>query len=295
MSGGLLLSSALIGGVVNGALYGLLGLAIVMIFRTTAVANFAQGDFGMFAAFMLLMGLVPMGLPLWMAWAATVLGSAVGAAVIYVVLLRPRPDAGHLNGTIRTLGVSMLIYAVALYAWGAGEPYRVPSLFASTTYTVGGFALSLDQLGTVVVAIALSVALLLFFRYTRVGLAMRAVAISPEIAQLQGIPVRRIVFIVWAVAGAIGAVVGLLIAPISFLDTGLMRPYLLKAFTAAILGGLNSFPGVLIGGVILGVAEALAALVISIHFREVFVFVVLLGVLLVSPAGLFGKVVRTRV
>jgi branched-chain amino acid transport system permease protein len=289
------LSSALVSGIVNGALYALLGLAVVLIFRTTAVANFAQGDIGMLGAFLLIMVVLPLGLPLWLAWVVTVVLSGLCGAGIYLVLLRPRPAAGHLNLTIRTLGLSTLMYAGALYAWGEGEPYRVPSLFGTGTVVLGGFAVSYDQLGTIAVALVLAAILLAFFRYTSMGLAMRAIAINPDIARLQGVNANRIVMVVWIVAAGIGAAVGLLIAPISFLETALMRPYLLKAFTAAIMGGLYSFPGVLVGGVILGITEALAASWVSIQLREAFVFVVLLLVLLLRPAGLFGKVQRARV
>jgi len=289
------LASALISGVVNGALYSLLGLAIVLIFRTTAVANFAQGDIGMLGAFVLIMFIVPLGLPLWGAWIVTVCLSGIFGGLIYLCLLKPRPIAGHLNLTIRTLGLSTLAYAVALYVWGEGEPYRVPSLFPRLTTELMGFSISYDQIGTVAVALVLSIILLAFFRFTQIGLAMRAVAINPDIARLQGVNVNRIVLVVWIVAAGIGAAVGLLIAPISFLETALMRPYLLKAFTAAIMGGLYSFPGVLLGGVILGITESLAAMWLSVQLREAFVFLVLLLVLLLRPAGIFGHIIRTRV
>jgi branched-chain amino acid transport system permease protein len=290
-----LLASALVNGVLNGGLYALLGLAIVLVFRTTAVANFAQGELGMFAGFILLMGFLPLNLPLWLAWLLTIGVSAGMGAAIYLVLLRPRPNAGHLNMTVRTLGFYTLIYAVAVYLWGALEPYRIPTLFGTATVRVLGFAVSYDQVGTVAVTVVMAAAFLLFFRYTQLGLAMRAVAINPDIASLLGINVRRIALAVWIIAGGIGAVVGLLIAPISFLETGLMRPYILKAFTAAIMGGLYSFPGVLLGGIILGIAESFAAVAISIHMREPFVFVVLLLVLLLRPAGILGTVHRGRV
>ncbi len=290
-----LLASTIISGILNGGLYGLLGLAIVLVFRTTAVANFAQGELGMFAGFILLMGVLPLNLPLWLSWLITVAVSGVIGGAIYLVLLRPRPNAGHLNMTVRTLGFYTLIYAISVYAWGALEPYRVPTVFGPETVPVLGFSISYDQLGTVGVTIIMAAAFLLFFRYTQLGLAMRAVAINPEVASLQGINVRRIALSVWLIAGAIGAIVGLLVAPISFLETSLMRPYILKAFTAAIMGGLYSFAGVLIGGVILGVAESFAAVAISIHMREPFVFMVLLLVLLLRPAGILGKVQRGRV
>jgi len=290
-----LLTSTIVSGVLNGGLYALLGLAIVLVFRTTGVANFAQGDMGMFSAFLLLMVFLPLGLPLWAGWLATIVTAAVLGGLIYVVLIRPRPRAGHLNMTVRTLGLYTLLYSVALYLWGTNAPYQIPSFFGKETVNLVGFSVSYDQLGTVVVTVAMATAFLLFFRFTELGLAMRAVAIDPDIASLLGINVRRVVLATWLLAGAIAALVALLIAPMSFLDMELMRPYLLKAFTAAIIGGLYSFPGVIVGGVILGVAEALAAVGFSIHLREPFVFIVLLLVLLLRPAGLFGSVRKARV
>jgi branched-chain amino acid transport system permease protein len=290
-----LLLPAAVSGVINGGLYALLGIAIVLIYRTTAVANFAQGEFGTLAGFALLMLFLPLKLPLWLAWiCTTVLLAAVGAGA-YFLFIRPRPAAGHLNMTVRTLGLYLLIYAVAVYFWGPQEPYRVPTLFGNDTVAIGGFAVSYDQLGTLSVTIVMAAVFLVFFRYTKAGLAMRAVAIDRDVASLLGINVRRMALTVWVIAGAISAIVGLLIAPMSFLETSLMRPYILKAFTAAILGGLYSFPGVILGGVILGVAEAIAAVAISIHMREPFVFMVLLLVLLLRPGGILGTVQRGRV
>lgn len=290
-----LIASALVSGLVNGALYALLGLAVILIFRTTAVANFAQGDIGMLAAFGFLMFFLPAGLPFWAAWLVTLCFGGLCGALTYLLLLRVRPAAGHLNMTVRTLGLYTLIYAVAVYVWGEGEPYRVPSLFGASAVDLAGFNVSQDQLGTMAVAVVLAAAFLLFFRFTRVGLAMRAVAINADVAMLQGVDVKRVVLLAWIVACAMSAAVALLVAPTSFLGTDLMRPYLLKAFTAAILGGMYSFPGVLIGGVVLGLAESMAAMALSIHFRETFVFVVLLLVLLLRPAGILGTVQRARV
>lgn len=290
-----LLLPATISGVINGGLYALLGVAIVLVYRTTAVANFAQGELGTLAGFALLMLFLPLQLPLWLAWICTVLLLAAAGAAAYFFFIRPRPAAGRLNMTVRTLGLYLLIYAVAVYFWGPQEPYRMPTLFGNDTVTVGGLAISYDQLGTLALTVLMAAAFLVFFRYTRIGLAMRAVAINGDVASLLGINVRQMALSVWVIAGAISAIVGLLVAPMSFLETSLMRPYILKAFTAAILGGLYSFPGVILGGVVLGVAEAIAAVAISIHMREPFVFLVLLLVLLLRPGGILGRVQRGRV
>lgn len=278
-----------VAGIVNGAYYALLGLAIALIYRTTAVANFAQGELGTLGAFIMVLYVTKLPLGPVPQLIVSVLISAGVSALAYVALMRPRRDADPLNLTVRTLGLFTLIHAVTLYLWGANEPYTVQGLFAAGNVDIGGFRLAYDQIGTLVIAAMLGLALFALFRFTRVGLAMRSVAMNADVASMLGIDVDRIALVVWFISGAIGALVAMLIAPVSFLGTGLMQPYLLKAFTAAVLGGLNSFPGVVLGGLLLGVIESFAATWVSIHLREPFTFAVLLLVLLFKPAGLFGR------
>jgi branched-chain amino acid transport system permease protein len=290
-----LISAAIVDGILSGGLYALLGLAIVLIFRTTMVANFAQGEMGMLSAFLLIMYASALPLPFWGQWLATVLISGAVGALIYWLVLRPNPQAEHLNMTIRTLALYALIFAVVSYFWGANEPYSVPSLFPARTVQIGGIFVSLEQIGAFAVMGVLGLVFLVFFRFTKMGLAMRAVAINPDIAGLLGINVGRVNLMVWVIAGILGGVVGMLVAPQSFLDSTLMRPYILKAFTAAVLGGLYSFPGVILGGLLLGLAESFASIWISTHLREPFAFLVLLLVLLLRPEGILGQRHRVRV
>jgi branched-chain amino acid transport system permease protein len=278
-----------VAGIVNGAYYALLGLAIALIYRTTAVANFAQGELGTLGTFIMVLYVSKLPLGPAAQLLVSVLISAGVSGVAYVALLRPRRDADPLNLTVRTLGLFTLIHAVTLYLWGANEPYTVQGLFPAGNVDIGGFRLAYDQIGTLVIAAMLGVALFALFRFTRVGLAMRSVAMNADVASMLGIDVDRIALVVWIISGAIGALVAMLIAPVSFLGTGLMQPYILKAFTAAVLGGLNSFPGVVLGGLLLGVIESFAATWVSIHLREPFTFAILLLVLLFKPAGLFGR------
>ena len=278
-----------VAGIVNGAYYALLGLAIALIYRTTAVANFAQGELGTLGTFIMVLYVTKLPLGPVPQLIVSVLISAGVSSLAYVALLRPRRDADPLNLTVRTLGLFTLIHAVTLYLWGANEPYTVQGLFAAGNIDIGGFRLAYDQIGTLVIAALLGLALFALFRFTRVGLAMRSVAMNADVASMLGIDVDRIALVVWFISGAIGALVAMLIAPVSFLGTGLMQPYLLKAFTAAVLGGLNSFPGVVLGGLLLGVIESFGATWVSIHLREPFTFAILLLVLLFKPAGLFGR------
>lgn len=278
-----------VAGVVSGAYYALLGLAIALIYRTTAVANFAQGELGTLGTFVLVLYVtrLPLG-PVWQL-VLSVLISAGISAMAYLILLRAQRGADALNLTVRTLGLYTLVHAVTLYFWGANEPYTAKGLFSADSMDIGGFRLAYDQLGTLVIAGVLGLALFVLFRFTPVGLAMRSVAMNAEVASLLGIDVNRIALVVWLIAGAIGALVAMLIAPVSFLGTGLMQPYILKAFTAAVLGGLSSFPGVVLGGLLLGVIESFGSTWVSIHLREPFTFAILLLVLLFKPEGLFGR------
>lgn len=285
----------LLSGLLNGCVYALLALGIVLIFRTSSVANFAQGELAMLSVFVLVIYILPMDLPLWSGWVLTLLISGGIGALVYLILIRPNPDAGHLNLTVRTLGLFTLVNSIAIYFWGINEPYRVPSIFGTGTIRISDFAVSYDQIGAVVVVPVVAMIFLIIFRYTQLGLNMRACAIDPEVASLLGVNVRLIMVSVWVIAAIIGAVAGLLVAPVSFLQTDLMRAFIFKAFTAAVLGGLHSFTGAIFGGLILGVTEAFAASLISIHMREPFVFLVLISVLLLRPAGIFGSKIKVRV
>ncbi|MBE0592580.1 MAG: branched-chain amino acid ABC transporter permease, partial [Gemmatimonadales bacterium] len=259
----------------------------VLIFSTTGVANFAQGELATFSGFAMLMLVLPFGLGVPSGWMLTLSAMGLGGALVYFLLIRPRSGPDHLNLTVRTLGLSMLLHSVNVFFWGTNEPYRFPSLFGAGSLHFGPVSMSRDQLGTLATAFIVGSAFFAFFRFTTAGLAMRAVAIDRDIAALQGVDVQRTTVLIWVLATILSAVVGLLAAPISFLEVGLMQPYILKAFTAAIIGGMFSFPGVIAGGLILGVAEAFAAATTSVHLREPFAFVILLLVLLLRPAGLF--------
>lgn len=282
-------------GIVAGAYYALLGLAIALIYRTTGVANFAQGELGTLSVFVLLFYVGKLPASPVAQFAVSVIIASATSALVYWALLRPARGGDPLNLTVRTLGVYMLIHALTLYLWGANEPYTLQGLLGSGGLDIGGFHLAGDQIGTLAIAGTLGLILYGLFGYTRLGLAMRSVALNAEVAAMLGVDVHRVALLVWLIAGAIGALVAGLIAPVSFLGTGLMQPYLLKAFTAAVLGGLSSFPGVVLGGLVLGVIESFGATAISIHLREPFTFVILLAVLLFKPGGLFGRVHVGRV
>lgn len=284
-----------VAGIVSGAYYALLGLAIALIYRTTAVANFAQGELGTLSTFLLVLYVSRLPMPPLLQLLVSIAIASGISCVAYLVLLRAQRGGDALNLTVRTLALYTLVHAVTLYLWGANEPYTATGLFSSESLDIAGFRLAHDQLGTLLIAACLGLGLFVLFRFTRVGLAMRSVAMNAEVANLLGVDVSRVALVVWLIAGAIGAMVAMLIAPVSFLGTDLMQPYILKAFTAAVLGGLTSFPGVVAGGLLLGLIESFGSTWVSIHLREPFTFVILLLVLLFRPAGLFGRQHQGRV
>jgi branched-chain amino acid transport system permease protein len=290
-----MLYSASMAGVVTGAYYSLIGIAIALIFRTTGVANFAQGHLGTLGVFILFMYISKLQIGTVAGFCLAVAASAAVSGATYLIFLRPKLGTDSMSMTIKTLGIFTLVHAIMLYLWGENEPYVMKGIFSNESFAIGGFFISNEQAGTLVIAAILAALFLIVMKFTRLGLAMRSVALNSEVASLVGVNINLIGVVVWMISGGIGALVAMLIAPVSFLGTNLMEPYILKAFTAAILGGLTSFPGVIAGGLILGVLESYAATWISISLREPFTFAVLLAVLMLRPGGLFGRVYQERV
>lgn len=284
-----ILLATVIGGLINGGMYALLGIAIVLIFSTTSIANFAQGELATAGGFLALALILPLGLGMPASWALTLTLMGLAGVLIYAVLIRPGGERDHLNLTVRTLGLASILHATWVFKWAVNEPYKIPSLFGAGNIPLGPISVSRDQAGTLVVACLVGALFFLFFRFTMTGLTMRAMAVDRNNAALHGVNLRKTNAIVWFIATVISAVVGLLAAPISFLEAGLMQPYILKAFTAAIIGGMFSYPGVIAGALILGVSESFAAATVSLHVREPFAFAVLLLVLLLRPQGLFTR------
>lgn len=283
-------------GLSAGSLYGLVALGIVLIYRSTRVLNFAHGDlatFGTFVAF----ALTTRGFSFPLALSASL---AVGAAVavlfyFWVMVPAQRKGAGPLGQVILTLGLALILQGLIVYRWGA-EPERFPfPLSDSRTWRVGPVFVSELSLGTFGAGLVGSVLLYLLVQKTRIGLALRAVSENLSAAQTLGIPTRRVLALAWGVAAALGVVAGIFLAPALLLDPFFMLDPFLKGFAAAVLGGLGSLPGAVVGGLILGVAESLAAAYLTIQFKNTLAFLIILLVLLVRPEGLLGREFKERV
>lgn len=284
-----LLAAGIVSGIAIGALYGLLGFAVVLLYRSTGVPNFAQGTLGTFGAFIIYQSMRGLGVSLWGAIAISVGVMAVVGAALYLLILLPKGNAAHVNLLLRTLGMSLLLLAVINVNWATGQPFTFPSIVPKAgAFELGGTTVSWLTLGTLAIAAALAGGFAWFFRSTKTGLMFLGVAANPEVAALLGVRTRRLNVIAWALATVVSLVVGLLVAPRTLLSSNMMEFYLLFGFTAAIIGGLSSLPGAFAGGALVGVISNLVAIYTNQDLAVLSVFIVLLLVLLMRPEGLFG-------
>ncbi|MFN2627179.1 MAG: branched-chain amino acid ABC transporter permease [Gaiellaceae bacterium] len=279
-------------GVASGGVYASLALALVLIYRATEVINFAQGEMGMFTTF-IAWELMHKGLPYWPAFFLTLAIAFVGGFLLQRTVIRPVENAPVLAIVIVTIGLLILLNGLAGWIWGT-EIKSFPSAFPTRPINVGGVAFSLQDLGTIGVSLAAVVLLWLFFQFTKVGLAMRAAAVRPAAARLVGVRVSWMLGLGWGLAAVLGAISGLMIAPVVFLEPNMMETVLIYAFAAAVLGGIESPVGAVVGGLALGVLLNLVgtfAPVIKTHseLRLPVALAVLLVVLLLKPSGIFGK------
>ncbi len=287
-----------VSGLAAGSLYAMASLGIVIIFKTTRVPNFAHGEMGMFGtfiAFSLVTGFFAgVKLPVWLAVLVAMAFAAALGIVVEWMVIRPMKGAPELNALIATLGVNIALNNGAGLIWGH-QSKRFPTIFEGDPLNLGGLILARDHLGLMVIGLILALGSGLYFRYTRSGAAMRAVAQNAEVASLFGVRVSRVRLLVWSGGAVTAALAGVLVAPVTFMDTQLMESFIVKALTGAILGGMQSLPGAFLGGLLVGVIENLSAVYLSVHFRDALTLLIILLVLVVRPQGLLGKSIPRKV
>jgi branched-chain amino acid transport system permease protein len=285
--------SQLLAGLATGGIYASLALALVVIYRSTHHVNFAQGEMAMFSTFIAAL-LIEAGWPYWAAFFATLVIAFVIGALVEALLIRRLRAAPVLS--IVVVFVALLVILHSLAGWLFGYAIRsFPSPFAQTAW-FGSSLLSPHQVGAIAVTLLMLTLVFVFFRYSPLGLSMRATAENPVSSRLVGVRVNRMLALGWGLAGAIGAVAGMMVAPVVFLDVHMMSGVLLYAFAAAVLGGINSAPGAVIGGFVVGVLEnLLGTYVVGAELKLSVALVLIIGVLVVRPDGLFGKAVVVRV
>jgi branched-chain amino acid transport system permease protein len=280
-----------LGGLVVGSIYGLVGIGYTGVYNVTRIVNFAQGDFAMLAALSAI-ALFELGWPLPVAIAAGLAGLGVLGAVVERWAIRPA-RADEVRGIIVTLGVGVFLQGLAIKLWGT-DARPMPAFSGERPLWVLGATLPPQALWVLGTAAALVLALHLFFQATYLGKAFRACAVNPYAARLSGIEVRTMHVLAFVLSGVLGAVAGIIVAPIVLVqyDTGI--PLGIKGFVACIVGGLGKPPGAAVGGLVLGVLEALAAGLGGSGYKNAIAFVLLLAFLFVRPAGLFGELERVE-
>ncbi len=288
---------ATISGLAQGCVYALVALGFVLIYKATEVPNFAQGEIMMVGAYIYFTLVTGLGLSPFWAFAATLVLAALLGALIERTLIHPLADEPPFILIMVTIGLAIALRGVTGMIW-SHETYSFPSPIPDWTFEVAGVVIASVDLWAFTLTIVVTLLLFAFFHWTRIGVAMRAVAQNRYAAQLMGISVQRIFTLTWAMAAAVGALGGILLADISYLHTN-MGFIGLAAIPAAVLGGLESIPGALLGGLIIGLVENLSGAYLDAALgggvKEVMAFVVLIVVLLVRPTGLFGLPDKKRV
>jgi branched-chain amino acid transport system permease protein len=282
-------------GISIGAVYAAVALALVLIWRATRIVNFAQGAMLMITTY-IASAVIDSSGSYWLGFAAALISGLVLGAVVERVLIRPVENAPPLNAVILTLGLYTLLIAVAGMIWG-NTPRSFPAAFSLRGYQVGGTTLLFTPNDTFIVLVVLAVAglLALLFRVTALGLQMRAAAFAPEVARLLGVRVGRMLTVGWALAAVAGALAGVLVAPSVFLGPNSFDPILISGFVAAVLGGLDSPPGAVLGGLLLGVALSYVSGYEGSALVPLAALLILIGVLMVRPGGIFAASAERRV
>lgn len=279
----------LISGLSFGSLYALIALAMVIIYKTSEVPNFSQGEMAMISTFVAYALFESFSQSFAISFVGALIFAAVLGAFLEFVFLRRAKDPNILSLILITLGFEMILYGFAGWKWGADQrdlPFPVSDF---DTINVGPAVLSYLNIATLLITVALMFLLFLFFKYTKVGIAMKATQQNAIAARINGIRTNRILSITWALSSLIGAVAGILLAPIATLDPNLMLDPLLKGFASAVLGGMTSLVGAAVGGYTLGIIENLFGGYVSVEFKSVVAFMIIVLVLCFRPSGLIAR------
>ncbi|MBS0335231.1 MAG: branched-chain amino acid ABC transporter permease [Proteobacteria bacterium] len=282
-----------IAGLATGGIYASVALALVMIYQATHHVNFAQGEIAMFSTY-IAWSLIQAGMPYWVAFFLTIVIAFVLGVLVERIIVRPVEQAPVLSVVVVFIGLLVIfnslagwIYTYTIKTFPSPFPEKPP---------FGTHLVSSHEIGAVGVTLVVLALLYSFFRFTPLGLAMRAAAQNPESSRLVGIRVGWMLALGWGLASAIGAIAGMMVAPIVFLDPNMMSGILLYAFAAALVGGIDNPGGAVLGGFIVGVLEnVLGAYVIGNDLKLSVALVLIIGVLVIRPSGLFGRVHVTRV
>lgn len=288
------LVQALVSGASIGSVYALVALGLVLLYRTTRILNFAHGDLGVAGTFIAYTLLTQLRIPFGLSFLLALVAAAAIGMLIYLVLVRPAKNQSELGLLILTLGLALALGGLDALLFGTSNK-TVPTLVPDQILRLGGVSLSLVSLITSLFGVVLMVALWALLTFTKLGVAMRAVAQREDVAEAVGLPVRTVLMATWAAAAVLATAAALLFAPTTLLNPTMMLDPLSKGFVAAVIGGMNSLPGAVLGGYLLGVLELLVGVYVSLEFKASFAFLVVVLVLVLKPHGLLGKADVKRV
>jgi branched-chain amino acid transport system permease protein len=284
-----MLGQLIVSGLAVGFCYALLALSMVIIYKTSDVLNFAQGEMAMISSFIAFVLLDTYQLSFPLGLSLTLLFAAALGVFLEFVFLRPAKDPTVIGLIIITLGFEMILMGFAGWKWGPDQRSMPFPISGFETYNFYGLVISKVNFWTIIICLVLIAFLFLFFQYSKLGTAMRATQQNRLVARLMGIRTKRIFSFTWAISSLIGAVAGMFIAALTVLDPPMMMDPLMKAFAAAVLGGMTSLPGAALGGAILGVVENLFGGYVSLSFKSVVAFAIIVLMLCIRPSGLLGK------
>jgi branched-chain amino acid transport system permease protein len=276
-------------GLSSGSIYALVALALVITYKTTEVPNFAQGEMAMFSAFVAYVLIVDYNVGFVVAFGAAIVFAFLLGIGFEGLFLRRTKNPTHLNLIIMTLGFQLALFGLAGWKWGADQRRFPFPVSASEVVRFGDITVSTLSLATISIALVLMAAVFAFFRFTKLGVAMQATQQDSMAARINGVPVRAVVALTFGISSVIGLVAALLTAPLITLDPTLMWDPLLKGFAGAVLGGMNTPLGAVLGGYLLGIVENLFGAYISVEFKSAVAFLIIVIVLWFRPVGLFGR------
>jgi len=283
----------LITGLGQGCLYGLIALGFVLIYKATEIVNFAQGDLLMLGAFFAVTYIGILDLPFWFGLLLTIISMAVFGYMLDMLVIRSMIGESQFSIIILTISIGFILRAVAGGIWGS-DILSLETPYSGKMANIAGLIIGQDYLVVIAGTIVLSLILLLFFKFSSLGIAMQAASQNQLAAYYMGIPVKRVFSLIWAISALVAAVAGTLMAPIS-----LVSPQMgfigIKAFAAAVIGGFGSLPGALIGGLIIGSSEQLAGTYLPTGFQEITAYLIMFLVLSFRPQGLFAQIQQKKV
>ncbi|HKW58947.1 MAG TPA: branched-chain amino acid ABC transporter permease [Candidatus Dormibacteraeota bacterium] len=284
-----------VSGIATGAIFASLALALVLIYNAMGLVNFAQGEMAMFATF-IAYTLVARGVSFWIAFPVTLVLAFAAGTVIQRIVIKPVERAPVLTLVIITLGLATLVNGVAGFMWGY-VPRSFPSPFSPESVDLAGVYIGYRDLSVIAVCGLVLLAVYLLLQRTTVGLTLRAAAHHPDASRLLGVQVSWMLALGWGLASAVGAVSGMIVAPTLFLEPNMMQTIIIYAFAAAVLGGIESPLGALVGGLVVGVVVSLAGAYIpnASDLQLAFGLLIIIGVLILKPNGLFGRAATRRV